>query len=96
MLTGASELHLNLFESLISDHFEFEFVAQTTFWHIETDRGNQMEAVPGSVFVIDGAFEIANEKLKKRDALGVWNTDSIKIETQSVSEILLMEVPMEL
>ena len=68
-----------------------DFEEQTSIDYVLKKKGNGVY-----IFVIDGAFEIANEKLKKRDALGVWNTDSIKIETQSVSEILLMEVPMEL
>ena len=47
------------------------------------------------IFVIEGIFKVANEKLEKRDALGVWNTESITFEAQSKSKVLLIEVPME-
>ena len=47
------------------------------------------------IFVIEGIFKVANEKLEKRDALGVWNTESITFEAQSKSQLLLIEVPME-
>ena len=47
------------------------------------------------IFVIEGIFKVANEKLKKRDTLGVWNTESINFEAQSKSQVLLIEVPME-
>ena len=47
------------------------------------------------IFVIEGIFKVANEKLEKRDALGVWNMESITFEAQSKSQVLLIEVPME-
>ena len=47
------------------------------------------------IFVMEGIFKVANEKLEKRDALGVWNTESITFEAQSKSQVLLIEVPME-
>ena len=47
------------------------------------------------IFVIEGIFKVANEKLEKRDALGIWNTESITFEAQSKSQVLLIEVPME-
>jgi redox-sensitive bicupin YhaK (pirin superfamily) len=46
-------------------------------------------------FVIDGSFEIEGQKLGKRDALGLWETD--KIDFQSLEEgsrLLLIDVPM--
>lgn len=46
------------------------------------------------VFVIDGEIEIAGNNLLKRDAIGISETDEIKIKTNSFSEILLVEVPM--
>ena len=47
------------------------------------------------IFVMEGIFKVANEKLEKRDALGVWNTESITFEAQSKSQVLIIEVPME-
>ncbi len=46
-------------------------------------------------FVIRGAVKIEGELLKERDGLGIWETDSLSIQSvQEGTEILLMEVPM--
>jgi len=46
-------------------------------------------------FVIDGDFDINGINLRKRDGLGIWDTDKISIKANSQeAEILLMEVPM--
>lgn len=47
-------------------------------------------------FVIDGDVTINDQKLNRRDALGIWNTDQLSIKADSDAEILLMEVPMEI
>ncbi len=47
------------------------------------------------IFVIEGSFSVSNEKLNKRDALGVWNTDIISFKAQPNSRVLLVEVPMK-
>ena len=44
-------------------------------------------------FLIEGTAEIAGEKLQKRDALGVWDTDSFSLKANPHSRILLIEVP---
>lgn len=46
------------------------------------------------VFVIDGSIEIDGNTLLQRDAMGVWDTTSFTIKTNTNSEILLVEVPM--
>jgi hypothetical protein len=46
------------------------------------------------VFVLEGEVEIAGELLNKRDGLGVYETDSLMIKSNSETELLLMEVPM--
>ncbi len=46
------------------------------------------------IFVIDGAFNIGNQKLDKRDAMGIWETEKISFTAQARSKILLVEVPM--
>src|SRR5690554_694675 len=47
-------------------------------------------------FILDGEVEINNEKLSKRDGMGIWNTDTIKVKVTENAQILLMEVPMTL
>lgn len=45
-------------------------------------------------FVIEGSVHIENQTLNLRDALGVWETDSIFIKAASQTKLLLIEVPM--
>ncbi len=47
-------------------------------------------------FILDGDVEINNEKLSKRDGIGIWNTASINVTASENARILLMEVPMSL
>lgn len=54
---------------------------------IETGKGTY-------VFLIEGAIEVNGEKLNKRDALGIWDTNTIDIKALENSEILLIDVPM--
>ncbi|MCO6148769.1 pirin family protein [Flavobacterium sp. NRK1] len=46
-------------------------------------------------FVIKGDVNIGNIKLNQRDALGIWDTNAIKITANTQdAELLLIEVPM--
>ena len=47
------------------------------------------------IFVIEGSAFVDSQNLQKRDALGVWETESIEIKTEKDSKILLIEVPMK-
>lgn len=48
------------------------------------------------VMVIKGRFTVAGEKLNNRDGIGVWDTDSIEIASNSNNgRVLLIEVPMK-
>jgi redox-sensitive bicupin YhaK (pirin superfamily) len=44
---------------------------------------------------VEGTFEIANQLLEKRDAIGVWETETIKIKANKTGRLLLIDVPME-
>lgn len=46
-------------------------------------------------FVIEGEVEINNEKLSKRDGMGIWNTDTIHVKATENARVLLMEVSMQ-
>ena len=46
------------------------------------------------VFMIEGEAAIDSQKLKKRDAMGIWETENINLKAQEGSKILLIEVPM--
>lgn len=47
------------------------------------------------IFIISGNITIENQELNERDGMGIWNIDSFKITSNSNSEFLIMEVPME-
>ena len=47
------------------------------------------------VFVIEGRALVDSKCLQKRDALGVWETESLNIKADKNSKILLIEVPMK-
>lgn len=46
------------------------------------------------MMVVEGSIEVNDEKLLKRDAIGVKGTESIHIKAESDSQILFIEVPM--
>jgi hypothetical protein len=48
------------------------------------------------LFVISGQAKIGDQILHTRDGYGIWDTNSFTLEATEKSEILLMEVPMEL
>jgi quercetin 2,3-dioxygenase len=47
-------------------------------------------------FVIEGSVEIADNKLGKRDAIGISDSNDISIKAAALSEILAIEIPMTL
>jgi quercetin 2,3-dioxygenase len=47
-------------------------------------------------FVLNGEVRVNNENLKPRDGLGIWDIERMSIEADSDTELLLMEVPMQL
>lgn len=48
------------------------------------------------VFVINGSVTINDTVLHERDGLGIWDVGSIKIEANTTTELLLIEVPMNI
>ncbi len=46
------------------------------------------------IFVIEGGIGIADEKLGKRDAAGIWDTESVQIEFTNNTHLLIMDIPM--
>ena len=44
---------------------------------------------------IEGEIEVDGEKLEKRDAIGIWETNELEIKANSDSRFLIMEIPME-
>ena len=46
------------------------------------------------ILVIEGGVEVDGKKLGRRDALGIWETDSFSIAATEDSDVLILEVPM--
>jgi redox-sensitive bicupin YhaK (pirin superfamily) len=46
------------------------------------------------IFVIEGEVEIEGELLEKRDAIGIYDTESINLKSTKDSDILFLEVPL--
>ncbi|BDB51840.1 pirin family protein [Flavobacterium ammonificans] len=44
---------------------------------------------------IEGEIQVNGEKLEKRDAIGIWETNELEIKANSDSRFLIMEIPME-
>ena len=68
-----------------------DFTQPTTLDYTLKDPSNGVYA-----FVIEGKVILADTPLEKRDALGVWNTDSFTLSASENTRILLIEVPMSL
>jgi redox-sensitive bicupin YhaK (pirin superfamily) len=46
------------------------------------------------VFVIEGDVEVAEEKIKRRDAMGITEYTDFNIKASSNARILVMDLPM--
>lgn len=46
------------------------------------------------IFVLEGSVEVADEKLERRDGLGIFDTQSITLKASEQASVLLMEVPL--
>jgi redox-sensitive bicupin YhaK (pirin superfamily) len=79
------------------------WIYQNAWFHIGSfDAGQKAEyklksATNGVyIFVISGDIKVQNQQLNKRDGFGIWEVDKFSIEIETNSEILFMEIPMEL
>lgn len=48
------------------------------------------------VFVLEGSITINDQTLQTRDALGIWDTDSINLSANTSSQVLFIDVPMNI
>ncbi|MDL1914255.1 MAG: pirin family protein [Bergeyella sp.] len=47
------------------------------------------------IMLIDGEIEVEDQLFEKRDAIGIWDTDSVDIRANKKSDILVLDIPME-
>ncbi|MGL6039266.1 MAG: pirin family protein [Soonwooa sp.] len=48
------------------------------------------------IFLLEGGAIVDAQQLHRRDAIGIWNTNNAVLKFQKGTEVLLMEVPMDL
>jgi hypothetical protein len=103
--TFAPELRKNNWQEIIKPDTQQEgdaiFIHQQAWFNLaDMDASTQLNyttklAGNGAyVFVIDGDVEIAGEKLKRRDAIGIWEYTDFSIKASSNARILVMDLPM--
>ena len=66
-----------------------DFSKDTKTTYTLNNRNNGVYA-----FLIEGEAVINNQTLTRRDAIGVWDTDSIAFQVAQKSRLLLIEVPL--
>lgn len=66
--------------------------------NLESNKGIDLKARSEQngiyIFVVDGEIEVANYTLVKRDAIGVYETETVEIKAIQNSELIIIEVPM--
>jgi quercetin 2,3-dioxygenase len=79
------------------------WIHQDAWFHLgRLDSGSQLNYAlkkQGNgvyAFMIKGEASINGQDLMHRDGLGIWDVDELEVKATEESEILLMEVPMQL
>ena len=62
----------------------------------ETQTNYSMQQSQNGVYimVIEGSIVVADQTLQHRDAIGLWNTQSVDMSITKNSKVLIVEVPM--
>lgn len=64
------------------------------------EKGKTLSYSPGMlnkcvfVFVLDGQITVSGNLIGPRDAIGIWDTDSISLQTEQESRFVVIEVPV--
>jgi redox-sensitive bicupin YhaK (pirin superfamily) len=79
------------------------WIHQDAWFHLGSfDKGFQTKyhlRKPGNgvyAFLIEGELKVNGQQLKRRDGFGIWNLSELTLEATEKTELLLMEVPMQL
>lgn len=46
------------------------------------------------IFIIEGKANICGQNINKRDAIGIWETDTIELDIEQDTEFIVIEVPI--
>ncbi|MBT7306473.1 MAG: pirin family protein [Bacteroidetes bacterium] len=60
----------------------------------QTKYSKQQSQHGAYIMVIEGSIAVADQTLQHRDAIGLWNTQSVDISITKNSKVLIVEVPM--
>jgi redox-sensitive bicupin YhaK (pirin superfamily) len=94
----------NNFAQILSPNPEDEgvWIHQDAWFYLSDFEANftktltlQKEGNGFYIMSIEGEILVNGEKLEKRDAIGIWETNEIEIKANSDSRFLIMEIPME-
>ncbi len=58
---------------------------------------NRKPSFPGNgiyLFVIEGDLLVVDEKLKRRDSIGIWDADEVMLKAETNAKFVVVEVPM--
>ncbi|MBI1770712.1 MAG: pirin family protein [Bacteroidetes bacterium] len=103
-ITLDADQRLNRFQQIVSPNEGSEgvWIHQDAWFHLgQFDQGQsvnyELKKKGNGVyaFILSGDLTIDGNDLHKRDGIGIWNTENISFQINSDSEVLLMEVPME-
>ncbi|MEM9679727.1 MAG: pirin family protein [Bacteroidota bacterium] len=73
---------------------------QAYIYRSELDANHSLNLVPKNsgngfyVFLVDGEINVEGTDLKKRDAIGVWESNNVSIQAKENSQLVIVEVPM--
>ena len=93
----------NAFYQILSPNKDDEgvWIHQDAWFHLgrfdsDTKSSYQVKKSGNGVyaFVLEGEVEIEGQKLERRDGFGIWDANSIEVNSIVPSKVLLMEVPM--
>jgi redox-sensitive bicupin YhaK (pirin superfamily) len=95
----------NKLQQILSPNTDDEgvWIHQDAWFHLGSfDKGFQTMyhlRKPGNgvyAFLIEGELKVNGQQLKRRDGFGIWNLSELTLEATEKTELLLMEVPMQL
>ena len=103
-ITLDQSLQKNNFAQILSPNPEDEgvWIHQDAWFYLsdfEQDDTKQLalkkEGNGFYIMTIEGEIEVNGEKLNTRDAIGIWNTNTLEIKAVTAAKFLVMEIPME-
>jgi len=80
------------------DHCWINQNAQLSLGFFEKEKTIEYKMNPANkciyLFVLDGSLSVAGQTVNKRDAIGVWDTDTIHISIEQEARFVVIEVPI--